>query len=159
MADKCSYSSEERWLASVLVHEGQHTAQTVNQLKTVFNQRRWKPSPPQPSLLSYEKQVVPFGKVKDFPGRGQPCPERWLAPLLPLALNSRLTNPNGKEVNGSSSTDFGRVWHRQEGRGDVVIYVRVCKRTQRCRHETTSRSMYFVAGTNIDSLVSREILS
>jgi hypothetical protein len=66
-----NYFIEERWGARVLVHEGQHTGQTMIELKTVFQQRFGKPSLPTASLLSYEILVVSLGQVKDPPRRGR----------------------------------------------------------------------------------------
>jgi hypothetical protein len=158
MADTSNYSIEERWVASVVVHEGQHTGQRMNKLKTAYQQRFGKPSPPEASRLSYEKFVVSFRQVKDSPRRGRPMSRTVTCPLLLLALNNRRTNRTEK-VNGFSSTVFEHVWQQEEWASYEVISVRVRKRIQPCWHGTTSRSMYFTFGTISNSLVSREMPS
>jgi len=58
-------------------------------------------------------------------------------------------------ISGTWSTTFGHVW-LWEGPGDEVILASVCNWTQRYRHETMSRSMFFVVGMISGRFVSWE---
>jgi primosomal protein N'' len=55
MADTSSYSIAERLVASVWVHERQHTGQTMSQVMAAFRERFNKAPPRRATLLDWEK--------------------------------------------------------------------------------------------------------
>ena len=57
MADTSSYSIEERLVASVWVHERQHTGQTMSQVITAFREWFNKAPPRRATLLDWEKRA------------------------------------------------------------------------------------------------------
>jgi len=67
MADTSSYSIEERLVASVWVHERQHTGQTMFQVMSAFRERFNKAPPRRATLLYWEKRTLALGSVKDRP--------------------------------------------------------------------------------------------
>jgi hypothetical protein len=67
MADTSSYSIKECLVASVWVHERQHTGQTVAKVMGVFREQFNKNPPRRATLLDWEKQVFAVGCVKDRP--------------------------------------------------------------------------------------------
>ena len=71
MADTCSYSIEERLVASVCVHYRQHTGQTMSQVMAAFRERFNKAPPRRATLLDWEKQAFAVGSVKDRPRSGR----------------------------------------------------------------------------------------
>jgi len=71
MADTSSYSIEERLVASVWVHERQHTGQTMSQVMAVFRERFNKAPPQRATLLDWEKRAFALGSVKDRPRSGR----------------------------------------------------------------------------------------
>ena len=56
MADTSSYSIEERLVASVWVHDRQHTGQTMSQVMAAFRERFNKDPPRRATLLDWEKE-------------------------------------------------------------------------------------------------------
>jgi len=70
MADTSSYSIE-RLIASVWVHERQHTEQTLSKVMAAFRQRFNKAPPRRATLLDWEKRAFALGSVKDRPRSGR----------------------------------------------------------------------------------------
>ena len=70
MADTSSYSIKERLVASVWVHERQHTGQTMYQVMAAFQERFNKAPPRRVTLLDWEKRAFVLGSVKDRPRIG-----------------------------------------------------------------------------------------
>jgi len=64
MADTSSYSIKERLVASVWVHERQHTGQTMSQVMAAFWERFNKAPPRRATLLDWEKRAFTLGSVK-----------------------------------------------------------------------------------------------
>jgi hypothetical protein len=71
MADTSSYTIEECLVASVWVHERQHTGQTMSQVKAAFRERFNKAPPRKATLRDWEKQAFALGSVKDRPRSGR----------------------------------------------------------------------------------------
>ena len=71
MADTSSYSIEERLVASVWVHERQHTGQTVSQVTAALRERFNKDPPRRATLLDWEKRAFALGSVKERPRSGR----------------------------------------------------------------------------------------
>ena len=65
MADTSSYSIVERLVASVWVHERQHTGRTMSQVIAAFRERFNKAPPRRATLLDWEKRAFALGSVKD----------------------------------------------------------------------------------------------
>jgi hypothetical protein len=65
MADTSSYSIEECLVASVWVHERQHTGQTMSQVMAAFRERFNKAPPRRATLLDWEKRAFALESVKD----------------------------------------------------------------------------------------------
>jgi len=65
MADTSAYSVEERLMASVWLHERQHTEQTMSQVMAAFRERLNKAPPRRTILLNWEKRAFALGSVKD----------------------------------------------------------------------------------------------
>jgi len=87
MADTRNYSIEERLVASVWVHERQHTGQTMSQVMAVFWERFNKASPRRAILLDWEKRAFTLGNVKDRPQSGRKICAWKHVQRLPLPLN------------------------------------------------------------------------
>jgi len=71
MTDTSSFSIEERLVASVLVHDRQHTGQTMSQVMAAFRERFNKAPPRRATLLDWEKRAFGLGSVKDRPRSGR----------------------------------------------------------------------------------------
>jgi len=71
MADTSSYSIEERLVASVWVHEAQHTGQAMSQVMAAFRERFNNAPPRGATLLDWEKPAFALGSVKDRPRSGR----------------------------------------------------------------------------------------
>jgi hypothetical protein len=67
MADASSCSIEERLVASLWVHERQHTGLTVSQAMAAFRERFNKAPPQTATLPDWEKRAFALGSVKDRP--------------------------------------------------------------------------------------------
>ena len=65
MDDTSNYSIEVRLVASVWVHERQHTGQTMSQVIAEFRERFNKGPPRRATLLDWEKRAFALGSVKD----------------------------------------------------------------------------------------------
>jgi hypothetical protein len=151
---RSNYSVEVRLIASVWVHEWQHTGQKINQVMTAFQQRSGKSSLCRATLLSWEKRDfhtgmrnIPLGSIDQYPGK-------WRVLLLPITLNNHRKNPYGKDQR-TWNTAFDHVW--PQGPVDDVCSANIFKRTQQCWHEMTSRSMCFALRMISNTLVVREI--
>ena len=70
-ADTSSYSIEERLMASVWVHERQHTGQTMSKVMAAFRERFNEAPPRRATLLDWEKRAFALGSVKDRPRSGR----------------------------------------------------------------------------------------
>ena len=64
MADTSSYTIEEHLVASVWVHERQHTGQTMSQVTAAFRERFNKAPPRKATLRDWEKRAFALGSVK-----------------------------------------------------------------------------------------------
>ena len=86
MADTGSYSIEERLVASVWVHERQHTGQTMSQVMALFGKWFNKAPPWRATLLDWEKWAFALRSIEDRPrsGRRTTCLETWSGCPLPL---------------------------------------------------------------------------
>ena len=85
MADTNRYSIEERLVASVWVHERQHTGQTMSQVTAAFRERFNKDPPRRATLLDWEKRAFALGSVK---GRGVGEKQRaWKSAAVAVPLN------------------------------------------------------------------------
>ena len=71
MADTSSYSIEERLVASVCVHERQHTGQTMSQVMAAFRERFNKAPPRRAAVLDWKKRAFALGCDKDRPRSGR----------------------------------------------------------------------------------------
>jgi len=71
MVDTSSYSLEERLVASVWVHERQHTGHTMSQMMAAFRERFNKALPRRAKLLDWEKRAFALVSVKDRPRSGR----------------------------------------------------------------------------------------
>jgi len=71
MADTSSYSIEERLMASVWVHDRQHTEQTMSQVMAAFREQFNKALPRRATLLDWEKRAFALRSVKDRPRSGR----------------------------------------------------------------------------------------
>ena len=71
MADASSYSVEERLVASVWVHERQHTGQTMFQVMAALRERFNKAPSRRATMLDWEKRAFALGNVKDRPRSGR----------------------------------------------------------------------------------------
>jgi len=58
-------------VASVWVHERQHTGQTMSQVMAAFRERFNKAPPQRVTLLDWEKRAFALGSVKDRPRSGR----------------------------------------------------------------------------------------
>ena len=58
-------------MASVWVHERQHTGQTMSQVMAAFRERFNKAPPRRATLLDWEKRAFALGSVKDGPRSGR----------------------------------------------------------------------------------------
>jgi len=65
MADTSAYSIEERLMASVWLHERQHTEQTMSEVMAAFRERLNKAPPRRTILLDWKKPAFVLGSVKD----------------------------------------------------------------------------------------------
>jgi hypothetical protein len=85
MADTSGYSIEERLVASVWVHERQHTGQTMSQVRAAFLERFNKAPPPRATLLEWEKYNAIGPYIFDGPVNAASYSavlEMWLVPQL-----------------------------------------------------------------------------
>ena len=65
MADTSSYFIEESLVASVWVHERQHTGQTMSQVMAVLRELFNKAPPRRATMLDWEKRAFALGNVKE----------------------------------------------------------------------------------------------
>ena len=66
-----SYTIEERLVASVWVHERQHTGQTMTQIMGAFQERFNKAPPRKATLIDWDRRAFTSGSVKDRPRSGR----------------------------------------------------------------------------------------
>ena len=92
-------------MASVLVHEAQHTGQTMSQVMAAYRERFNKAPPRRATLLDWEKRAVALGSVKDRPWIG-----RKTTRLVTCAAVAASIERSPMKLTRKRSSELGVPW-------------------------------------------------
>ncbi|BFZ05338.1 hypothetical protein BsWGS_08377 [Bradybaena similaris] len=88
MTDTSPYTTEERLIAAVWVHDRVLEKRTMTDLSAKFQERFKKPAPQKEILLAWEKKTIASGSVLDAPRSGRPASRMYHVEIIQQSLSN-----------------------------------------------------------------------